>query len=562
MPSTLLLAVDAIALAFVAILSFWLVRREQSRLPLPPGPPTPKLIGWLIGNVLDLPKKRQWLAFTGMRKQYGRIVHFRAFNEHTIVLNGLKEANELMHVRGGLYSGRRQKVMMNELMGQNWGVTPLQYGPDWRIERKLLHERFHRNAISQYAPIQERYTQDLMTRIKQEPGGFEAHIKRWAASIVVFIGYGFDLNEDKDDWYVKTADLNNHYFSLGVQPFMWLVDSVPFLKYLPDWTPGIQFHKIAKESRAAAHNIVDIPYERTRQMMDDRNAVPSFASHLMQTQLNPASVDFDRMEWHIKGTTAALYRAGQETTTNTLICAIFAAALCPEAQRKAQAELDNHLIPGRTPCLSDRTELPFVHAFALEVMRWFPTVPLGIPHMLLSDQDDVYEGYRIPKGALIVANAWAILHDEQIYKDPYAFRPERFLDDMDHAPELDPREAGVFGFGRRICPGQYLADASVWLGVANLLSAFEISGAIDTDGKAIDMRSALCGASQLVTYVSIYFIPLEGLVHIIRVSLADGRVRSNARSDNGNDAHGASCPQVLYRHRSYKTHSTVDGLKL
>lgn len=45
----------------------------------------------------------------------GNIVHFRTFNQHTIVLNGLTEANDLMHVRGGLYSGRKQNVMMNDL---------------------------------------------------------------------------------------------------------------------------------------------------------------------------------------------------------------------------------------------------------------------------------------------------------------------------------------------------------------------------------------------------------------------------------------------------------------
>ena len=45
----------------------------------------------------------------------GNIIHVRALHQHIIILNGLKEATDLMHTRGGLYSGREQKVMMHEL---------------------------------------------------------------------------------------------------------------------------------------------------------------------------------------------------------------------------------------------------------------------------------------------------------------------------------------------------------------------------------------------------------------------------------------------------------------
>jgi cytochrome P450 len=65
-------------------------------------------------------------------------------------------------------------------------------------------------------------------------------------------------------------------------------------------------------------------------------------------------------------------------TAATLLCAILAMVLYPDAQRKAQAELDEHFDPGQLPTLADRPELPYVNAFVLEVMRWFPVVPLGM----------------------------------------------------------------------------------------------------------------------------------------------------------------------------------------
>ncbi|OGM40178.1 O-methylsterigmatocystin oxidoreductase [Aspergillus bombycis] len=62
-------------------------------------------------------------------------------------------------------------------------------------------------------------------------------------------------------------------------------------------------------------------------------------------------------------------------------------------------------------------------------------------------------------------------HDPKIYRDPEAFRPERFLGDN---PELDPHSI-VFGYGRRICPGQFLADATVFLSTAQSLAVLNFS---------------------------------------------------------------------------------------
>ena len=42
-----------------------------------------------------------------------------------------------------------------------------------------------------------------------------------------------------------------------------------------------------------------------------------------------------------------------------------------------------------------------------------------------------------------------MLHDENVYKDPGAFNPERFLKDGELNPDVRPPEDIAFGFGRR-----------------------------------------------------------------------------------------------------------------
>ena len=72
------------------------------------------------------------------------------------------------------------------------------------------------------------------------------------------------------------------------------------------------------------------------------------------------------------------------------------------------------------------------------------------------------------------------------------FNPERFLkgSDSDKSvfvldPEiLDPAEV-AFGFGRRVCPGKYMAYESVWITVASVLAVFEIGKAVDANGEVV-----------------------------------------------------------------------------
>jgi len=63
--------------------------------------------------------------------------------------------------------------------------------------------------------------------------------------------------------------------------------------------------------------------------------------------------------------------------------------------------------------------------------------------------DDVYEGMFLPAGSIVLGNVWAILHDEEVYKDPETFNPDRFLIDGYLNPDIRSPEVAAFGFGRR-----------------------------------------------------------------------------------------------------------------
>ena len=72
----------------------------------------------------------------------------------------------------------------------------------------------------------------------------------------------------------------------------------------------------------------------------------------------------------------------------------------PAVQRKAQQELDLVIGGARLPTMDDISSLPYVQAILLEVTRWMPVVPMGIPHRAMVD--DEYRGMHIPAGCMII----------------------------------------------------------------------------------------------------------------------------------------------------------------
>ena len=84
-----------------------------------------------------------------------------------------------------------------------------------------------------------------------------------------------------------------------------------------------------------------------------------------------------------------------------------------------------------------------------------------------------------------------IARDEERFPDPTAFKPERHLDA--DGKILDDLSALCFGYGRRICPGRYLAHASNWLAAASMLSMFRFSKAIDPAGHEIEIFPKFTG---------------------------------------------------------------------
>jgi cytochrome P450 len=155
-------------------------------------------------------------------------------------------------------------------------------------------------------------------------------------------------------------------------------------------------------------------------------------------------------------------------------------AIHPEIQKKAQREIDQLLGRERLPTLADQDHLPYISALIKEIYRWHTPLPISIPKSLREADD--YKGYHLPKGATIVENVWAVFHDPVMYPEPHVFIPERFLKDGKLDPSVRNPDDRVFGSARRICPGKYFANRTIFLRVATILATFDIEPGVNEDG--------------------------------------------------------------------------------
>jgi cytochrome P450 len=99
----------------------------------------------------------------------------------------------------------------------------------------------------------------------------------------------------------------------------------------------------------------------------------------------------------------SVLQAGSETTASILVGFVQAMLIRPEVAKAAQEELDR-VCGDRFPDLNDVPNLPYIRACAKESLRWMPGFFLGIPHAVT--KEDTYQGYRIPKGAIVILNVW------------------------------------------------------------------------------------------------------------------------------------------------------------
>ncbi|KAG9122315.1 hypothetical protein FRC07_001373, partial [Ceratobasidium sp. 392] len=375
-------------------------------------------------------------------------------------------------------------------MGWSKSVVLSQYGDRLKRYRRLLQSVLAGRAALRFRPLQTQEARRFASRMAHTPENLVQHIRHNAAAVIMKIGYGYDVSSTSDR-YISIAERALSLFAAATVPGAHLVDLMPFLRHLP----GVGNNRVAKEGRAALMEMVERPFGDVKALVESDSTGSQDHDSFVATSLQSHADDDDHIQW----AAASLYAGGADTTVSAVETFFFAMALYPEIQQRAQEEI-NHVCGvdsngklRRLPGLEDQASLPYTWAIYQECLRWGVVTPCQY-HVARDEDEYFFENgsitsgpstqVRIPRGTLIVVNAWSILHNPRTYPNPFQFDPTRYLQSPGAKTQPDPRDI-AFGWGRRRCPGVAIADDYVFVTICTSLATLTVSNARNKKGDPI-----------------------------------------------------------------------------
>ncbi|KAG1726306.1 cytochrome P450, partial [Suillus lakei] len=375
-------------------------------------------------------------------------------------------ARELLDKRSAIYSDR-PVIRTNELAGVAFNTVFLPYGETLRQHRKIFHQVLRAEVSISYHEMYSRHANELVINLLNANSDPQTQTQAYTGSLIMAVTYGHSAHGDEDSFIAhayELLDIGKHVVSPERAA---IFTAFPFLEKLPLWCFGGVFALMGR-SRELSQQLLNEPVDEVKAQMANGTATHSLVADFLSQAHDDAGED----------TMKAVALTGYlDTTASTLQTFLLAMVLYPDVQARARAEINQVVRHDKMPCLDDRPSLPYLDAILREVLRWYPIAPLGIPHA--TSNDDVYGGYFIPKGAIVMVNQWALSRDEDAFPDASRFDPSRYLT-VDG--KLKDPFVNHFAFGR------WFAENGLWTAAAAILAVLRIDHAKDSNGDRIEVK--------------------------------------------------------------------------
>ncbi|CAG2172361.1 unnamed protein product, partial [Oppiella nova] len=187
-----------------------------------------------------------------------------------------------------------------------------------------------------------------------------------------------------------------------------------------------------------------------------------------------------------------LFFAGTDTSQQTFQWLLILLSYYPEMQRKLRQEIETQIgdrmpthedrnrchylrqeietqIGDRMPTHEDRNRCHYVMAFITETLRFRNIVPQGLPHRAIVRT--TIGKHTIPEDMAVIVYQGYICRNDKDWEKANEFIPERFLDKQGEFITTRPKAYIPFGVGRRVCPGEKLAIADLFLVLVRFLQS-------------------------------------------------------------------------------------------
>ncbi|XP_030537995.2 cytochrome P450 81Q32-like [Rhodamnia argentea] len=449
----------------VLFLLFLFILQRSDKRNLPPSPPSLPIIGHLL-----LIKEPVHRTLQSLSHRYGPVLSL-SFGSRPVVVISSPSAAEECFTTNDLVLANRPRMLAGHIMGYgNTTMGTAHYGPHWRNLRRLTAlEILSPHRLAGSLAVRQEEVRLLLRSLYEAAGSaggggyarveMRSRLQELSFNIIMRMVsgkryFGAAVNAGDAEMAGQFREVIKETFELsGTDPG----DFLPALRKVVDFKGRERrMVDVAKRSDGMLQGMID----ELRSRRDGGQEVES--KTMIDAMLSEGYSDDI-----IKGHVLTMISAGTDTSAATIEWAMSLLLNHPDVMKRALAELDHVIGRDRLADEADIHKLPRLQSIINEALRLFPPAPLLVPHE--SAEDCTVGGFDVPRGTMILVNAWAIQRDPKVWDDPTSFKPERCEGlEGDHSGRLLP-----FGMGRRSCPGAGLANRVVSLGLAALLQCFE-----------------------------------------------------------------------------------------
>jgi cytochrome P450 len=318
-------------------------------------------------------------------------------------------------------------------------------GPHWKEQRKLLAPSFQPKHIGKYASVMVEATEELVAGFSPQDVR-DVHTDMMGVTLDIVLRTLFGTSA------VRTSEVGE-LLDMIMDDYRRLTMS--FRVAFPQWFPfysRIRFKRMRKKLRRVVDEVIQA--RRQAPLTDD-----------MLSRLLEAKDDAGRgmSDEQLLDECLTVMLAGHETTALALMFALDQLTRHPALMAELEEELEREL-QGRSATLDDVPKLRLTRAIVKETLRLFPPA-WAAGRVAIADFE--LGGLPVTRGTQLIVVPWVVQRDERFYKEPLAYRPERFLNGE---TEGLPKGAYFpFGAGPRFCIGYHFAELEAALVLATLV---------------------------------------------------------------------------------------------
>ena len=408
-----------------------------------------------------------------MARRYGPVVQFPIPSPPSYLVSDPEAVRRVLVTRARDYDKETiQYRSLSLVTGEGLLTTS---GEVWRRQRRMVQPAFHHEVLEGVVGHAARAADELLARWGDTSRGavvdIDEAMMRVALETVGASLFGTDLSGDADRLAratLEALDVVVARAQVPVQP--------------PEWLPT----RPTRRLRAALAQLDDAVASMVR--VRQRWVGTSEPSTLLDLLLDAAAADPPIPASEVRDELVAFLVAGHETTASALTWVLWLLAGDVEVQREVARELDE-VVGERAPTYDDLERLPWTRAVFDEAMRLYPPVWLVSRH---AKEGDVLAGREIPAGSLIIMTPYIAQRDPELWDEPTAFRPQRFLDGHRRGASGDA-VFWPFGLGPRMCIGRdfaYVEGMTVLSVLLRHVAVSRVPGAIPRPAALVTLRPA------------------------------------------------------------------------